>query len=35
MILYRPSVAVTHVLELNAGAIERLKINVGDSVRLQ
>lgn len=35
LILYRPSVAVTHVLELNAGAIERLKIKVGDSVRLQ
>lgn len=35
LILYRPTAAVTHVLELNAGAIESLKINVGDSVRLQ
>ncbi len=35
LILYRPKVAVTQVLELNAGAIESFGIKVGDSVRLQ
>jgi len=35
LILYRPSVAVTHVLELNAGMIEQLQISVGDRVQLK
>lgn len=35
LILYRPKVAVTQVLELNAGTIDSLGIKVGDSVHLE